>query len=210
MTYWLRLQGTRFPIRRGETMIGRSPYCSIVVSNGLTSRRHCVIRLDPDGLAVVDLGSTNGTLVNGEPLDGERRLQGGDVVRVGTDELEVVETETMDLRARAHTRRDEAAAEETTRHGVPALSQPPAFEDSTLDLVEGLIARSTFLDEPATLEMVKRAIESLVVARTGPVNGSVGARIRGIVRALDANFPDAALEPWRSRTLSGLAGERPP
>ncbi len=208
MTYWLRLQGTRFPIRRGETTIGRSPYCSIVVSNGLTSRRHCAIRLEPEGLVIADLGSSNGTAVNGELLDGEQRLEPGDILRIGTDELEVLETPTIDMRARAHTQRDELPPEETTRHRMPALSEPPPSPaEATLDLVEGLIARSSVLEEPATLEMIQRAIEALLAARAGPVNGTNGTRIRNVVRALEACCSAARLEPWRSRTLSALAPE---
>ncbi|HSI98190.1 MAG TPA: FHA domain-containing protein [Gaiellaceae bacterium] len=48
-------------------------------------------RLDPrtDGVWVVDLGSTNGTFVNGERVTGSRSLDAGDVLRIGSTELQL-------------------------------------------------------------------------------------------------------------------------
>lgn len=210
MTFWLRLQGTRFPVRCGETVIGRSPYCSVVVSNPLTSRRHCALRLDNDGLQVADLGSANGTLVNGELLQAERRLQAGDVIRIGEDVLEVLETPTIDQRARASTQRDDPP-EETTRHGLRAISEaPPSAAHSTLALVEALIERGGPLEHaPGTLRMIQSAIDGLVAAEPKPVNGAMGARIHGILRRLDESAPRHTLEPWRSHTLALLAPQAP-
>jgi hypothetical protein len=51
------------------------------------SARHARIEPRPDGVWVLDAGSTNGTFVNGVRLDGERRLSPGDVVRVGETDL---------------------------------------------------------------------------------------------------------------------------
>jgi hypothetical protein len=51
------------------------------------SARHARIDPRPDGVWVSDLGSTNGTFVNGERIDAERRLQPGDILRVGETEL---------------------------------------------------------------------------------------------------------------------------
>ncbi len=51
------------------------------------SARHARIDPRPDGVSVSDLGSTNGTFVNGERVTAERLLERGDVVRVGETEL---------------------------------------------------------------------------------------------------------------------------
>jgi hypothetical protein len=51
------------------------------------SARHARIDPRPDGVWVEDLGSTNGTFVNGERITSARRLEQGDVVRVGETEL---------------------------------------------------------------------------------------------------------------------------
>src|SRR5688500_3061098 len=81
-TYWLKYRGTRFPIRRGETLLGRSPYCTIVLSNPLASRQHCALKLDGGNLTITDLESANGTWINGERVDGSRALSVGDLLRV--------------------------------------------------------------------------------------------------------------------------------
>ena len=47
------------------------------------SRRHAEVRRDAEGFAVFDLGSTNGTVVNGAPVR-ERRLSDGDELRIGS------------------------------------------------------------------------------------------------------------------------------
>ena len=54
------------------------------------SARHARFEARSDGVWVEDLGSTNGTFVNGARVTTPRRLDGGDVVRVGQTELKVV------------------------------------------------------------------------------------------------------------------------
>src|SRR5690606_41240410 len=48
-TYWLKLHDMRFPLRLGETLLGRSPYCSIVLNDNLVSRQHAVVHVTRDG-----------------------------------------------------------------------------------------------------------------------------------------------------------------
>ena len=74
--------GARFDIV-GEVTVGRSPSCTISVEDAKASRKHVRIVLE-DGLAkVTDLGSRNGTLVNGEKIEGEITLLPGDRIVVG-------------------------------------------------------------------------------------------------------------------------------
>ena len=54
------------------------------------SRRHLKLVPNPTSLSVVDLGSRNGTLVNGNPLTGRASLQAGDIVRLGSTDIIVV------------------------------------------------------------------------------------------------------------------------
>jgi pSer/pThr/pTyr-binding forkhead associated (FHA) protein len=51
------------------------------------SGHHARIESQRDGVWIIDLGSTNGTFVNGARLDGRRKLREGDVVQVGDTEL---------------------------------------------------------------------------------------------------------------------------
>jgi pSer/pThr/pTyr-binding forkhead associated (FHA) protein len=51
------------------------------------SGHHARIESQRDGVWILDLGSTNGTFVNGEPVNGRRQLQEGDIVKIGDTEL---------------------------------------------------------------------------------------------------------------------------
>ena len=66
-----------------EVVIGRSAECELRVPSVAASRRHAAVVRRGDEVFVRDLGSTNGTLVNGGKIAGERALQPGDRVEVG-------------------------------------------------------------------------------------------------------------------------------
>jgi transcriptional regulator with GAF, ATPase, and Fis domain len=68
--------------------VGRAIDNDVRVQSPLASRHHCQILAEPDGLYVVDLGSANGTEVNGEKVE-RRRLCAGDVISIGRSALEV-------------------------------------------------------------------------------------------------------------------------
>ncbi len=72
---------------RSATTIGRLPECEIVLTDPGASRKHAQIVRRDDGYAVSDLGSTNGTLVNGDPVR-ERLLVDGDRITIGSTVLE--------------------------------------------------------------------------------------------------------------------------
>ncbi|KFB66386.1 phospholipase D-like domain-containing protein [Candidatus Accumulibacter vicinus] len=72
----------RHEIRAGITTIGRAKENDFVISDALVSRLHAQIRLDGDRCTIRDLGSGNGTFLNGERIDRETRLRPGDVVRI--------------------------------------------------------------------------------------------------------------------------------
>jgi class 3 adenylate cyclase len=65
-----------------QLVVGRVD-ADVTIEDPLVSRRHAVIRPAGDALEVEDLGSLNGTWVNGERLEGRRALRDGDLVQVG-------------------------------------------------------------------------------------------------------------------------------
>ena len=71
---------------QGVVVLGRSSGCNVVVDDPNVSRRHAEIRRVGEGYSLVDLGSTNGTEVNGQRV-GETSLMNGDVIGVGTTRL---------------------------------------------------------------------------------------------------------------------------
>jgi len=71
----------------GGALLGRGADADIVLEDSFSSSRHA--QLSPQGDAVVleDLGSTNGTYLNGEPLGGPQPLHDGDRIRIGDSEF---------------------------------------------------------------------------------------------------------------------------
>ena len=63
--------------------IGRVPGNDIVISDTAMSRQHARVVVSDEGISLVDLGSLNGTFINGERVNEERFLADGDVIRVG-------------------------------------------------------------------------------------------------------------------------------
>jgi hypothetical protein len=78
--------GNRIAVGEDPVTIGRLPECDVVLGDTKVSRRHAEVRRDGADVMVVDLGSTNGTKVNGAGVR-ERRLTDGDEITVGTTTL---------------------------------------------------------------------------------------------------------------------------
>jgi len=65
-------------------VVGRAPDCAVVLDSDRVSRRHCEVAPRADGCTLRDLGSSNGTRVNGVELGtGLRPLRDGDVLETG-------------------------------------------------------------------------------------------------------------------------------
>ena len=75
-------EGRRIPVADEPVVIGRLSSCDISIGDPQVSRRHAEVRRDAEGFHVFDLGSTNGTVVNGAPVR-ERRLSDGDELKIG-------------------------------------------------------------------------------------------------------------------------------
>ena len=86
----------RFP--KGQFVFGRGPECHVRPNSELVSRQHCLLTVSEAGACVRDLGSANGTLVNGDLVVADRALHDGDVLQLGPLLLEVSAQEgTLDL-----------------------------------------------------------------------------------------------------------------
>jgi hypothetical protein len=83
--------GRRVPLSDEPATIGRLPDCAVPLSDPQASRQHAEVRRGPDGFRVVDLGSTNGTTVNGTVV-GEHLLRDGDVIGVGNTAIRYEES----------------------------------------------------------------------------------------------------------------------
>jgi pSer/pThr/pTyr-binding forkhead associated (FHA) protein len=82
----------------GVYYIGRGAECHVRPNSEWVSRQHCVLRVAGPTVTLRDLGSRNGTLVNGILLEREQRLEEGDQIQVGPLVFEVrMEGRTTDL-----------------------------------------------------------------------------------------------------------------
>ena len=85
-----KYQGGEFPLDEGkEIVIGRSSDLDMVLVEEMVSRKHARIRMGGGVISIEDLGSTNGTFVNGEKIQ-KAQLKEGDRVLIGTSILKVV------------------------------------------------------------------------------------------------------------------------
>jgi pSer/pThr/pTyr-binding forkhead associated (FHA) protein len=72
-----------------RTVIGRDPEADVCIDDAAVSWNHLEIESRGGVLMATDLDSSNGTALNGEPLDRPRRLRDGDVLTIGSHRLEV-------------------------------------------------------------------------------------------------------------------------
>jgi pSer/pThr/pTyr-binding forkhead associated (FHA) protein len=75
--------GKEVVVRGPRFFIGRSEECHLRANSDAISRRHCAITVQDEVVKIRDLGSRNGTYVNGTRIDGDHRLEMGDQLRVG-------------------------------------------------------------------------------------------------------------------------------
>ncbi len=95
-----KYQGGEYPLAEGqEIVIGRSSELDMVLVEEMVSRKHARIALADGTISIEDLGSTNGTFVNGEKVQ-QGTLREGDRVLIGTNILKVVAA-PQDAQARA-------------------------------------------------------------------------------------------------------------
>ena len=71
------------PLISATVILGRGEGCEIVVDSSEASRQHARISLEDGRLTLQDLGSTNGTILNGRKLTAPQALDGGDIIIIG-------------------------------------------------------------------------------------------------------------------------------
>ncbi|MGC8641408.1 MAG: FHA domain-containing protein [Isosphaeraceae bacterium] len=123
----------------GVNSIGRHDDCLIRIRSSQVSRRHCEVLMEGDALVVRDLGSSNGTFVNGKRVLGKQTLNSGDVLTIGGVTLRVDQ-----LQGAA------AASPKPAPHDTAELDAiPVGEEDLELELAEEEEFEITMEDKPA-------------------------------------------------------------
>src|SRR5262245_2375103 len=82
-------EGKKIEVKLPQFLVGRDPQCHLRPASPLISKRHCAL-IQRDGKVFVrDFGSTNGTYVNDERVEGERELRNDDQLKIGPIQLTV-------------------------------------------------------------------------------------------------------------------------
>ena len=165
--------GRQTPLE-GSIEIGREASTGLPIDDEQASRRHTRVTAEGDHALVEDLGSTNGTYLNGQPIEGQRTLRPGDRLRVGLTIFE--------LRTAADVQRQPSAvipvpqftklsgdvlepvAEAPAEAGAP--STPPAFARE--EMPPGFVPAEVAGDEEAREDYaaVARLLDSSVKRQT--------------------------------------------
>jgi pSer/pThr/pTyr-binding forkhead associated (FHA) protein len=158
----------------------------MVLSAEQVSREHAIVRLVGDGLELEDLGSRNGTRVNGRGMKGRRRLEPGDVIEIGGERLEVVRRVS----------RDQAA----TLQGEGVEDPAAKAQRNILELVEELTARATEArDREPLIKTIHGLVETLLQSaeRSGKaLSRGEAIRLVAVTRVVAGWSPDPALSDW--------------
>jgi len=104
------MKGKVVPITVREFTIGRDPSCRLKPGSDAVAATHCMIRVALPDITVEDLGSTTGTMVNGQKIAAKTVLKGGEKLSVGPLHFQVVVERPTPIRKPTETSDDDAAA----------------------------------------------------------------------------------------------------
>lgn len=150
--------GSLIPLQTKKFLVGREQDCQLRPSSESVSRHHCVFTLDDFGVRLRDLGSTNGTFVNGQRVQGQAILQPGDRILIGKLEFEIVIEGAV---AAVQHARGEAP--------VGSLSDAGFLLSDLAETPEAAPLNQTLVDSEPTkiLEHIQSAVNETTVMRAG-------------------------------------------
>jgi DNA-binding winged helix-turn-helix (wHTH) protein len=99
-TFWVAIGERTVVLPAGDSTIGRQTPARVVLDDTCVSRRHARLRVTGSSVMIEDLGSRNGTSVNGERISGPVSLHDGDEITIGTFTLrfrEATDLKTTDV-----------------------------------------------------------------------------------------------------------------
>ena len=203
-----KYQGGEYPLQEsGELVIGRSSELDMVLIEDMVSRKHAKISLAPGQVTIADLGSTNGTFVNGEKVK-RARLKEGDRILIGTSILKLVSTarqagqSVLDAKAAQQQLERSAAAQEKKTGGRTA--------------VQGRLEEVPLVDLLQLLSTSKKTGAIVIKGyRGGRVHLRIGKVVSAVIDADPTLPPKKALYRMVGWTQGGFEfvpqeGEMPP
>jgi pSer/pThr/pTyr-binding forkhead associated (FHA) protein len=143
-------KGKVIPIPLKQFLIGRDPQCHLRPASPLISKRHCALVIQGDKIVVRDFDSTNGTMLNGEPVKGEREVKNEDRLLIGPLSF-LVRVEAGVVAGKPATAikpASESAEDESAAALLLDAGEGESTDASPVDS-EGIPSGSTIMDLPA-------------------------------------------------------------
>ncbi|HEY3123236.1 MAG TPA: FHA domain-containing protein, partial [Thermoanaerobaculia bacterium] len=181
----------KFLLDRPVTTIGRSSMNDLPISDKMLSRQHArIVRDTNGGLTVEDLGSRNGTFLNGERLVILQPLKSGDRITVGGVTLKV-------------------ESESTTRVRIEQIAGEDALDNTILKASAELLRKPTETDPRLPAEQLSKLIESLRVVNELTIellrDVSVDELLKFLMdKVFETLMPDRAVVLLRSNVTGEL------
>jgi pSer/pThr/pTyr-binding forkhead associated (FHA) protein len=192
--------------------IGRDPACAIALPDDTAaSRLHAMVRCDATGCVVSDLGSSNGTLVNGVAITGEMLLNEGDRITVGNHALfftrrllPLPSSQTHEPAGKqptpsaeeggpngAHGPGTETLASNWAASGSQQLTMPPSATDTPVPLAPGTLE----LEQTQAQLAEAPSVPEQMTASTARDNEQVVARLAEIAARVASSLASAVALP---------------
>lgn len=202
-------EGKEIPIRLTQFLIGRDADCHLRPASPLISKRHCAILVREDRAYIRDFGSTNGTLVNQEQIQGEAELHDGDNLKVGPLTFQV-KLLAEPAPTKAPDKQDASRDTVTDEIGSTLITEslPSAAADSTVPVTALKTARKSKAqtkDEDLIAEFLFDGSEP--VSGEVPMGTTVMAVMAGDGSAGDEKKEEGA--PEKARPTSGSKAKIP-
>lgn len=189
MRFRLRYMQHDLELAEGEFVVGRNASCQLSLDDPLVSRRHARLLVGPTSVAIEDLQSRNGVLVNGQRIQERLALEVGDRVLIGTQELTLLAVaESNEVKARAKvTMPKMPTAAPTEVPAPPAIAAPPPPPQSSGSSGAGVAPPSRDSRMPPDLS-VEPDYETSMVRRADAFNLLAGVAEKALAmgRVLEA------------------------
>ena len=176
-------QGKSIPLSTKKFLVGREQDCHLRPNSDMVSRHHCVFSIDDYAVRLRDLGSTNGTRVNGEVLRGEVMLKSGDHIGIGKMELELVVRQGAAVVVKPTGGKSGSSGELDSIPGGATVEIPAFTGDSNAETVE------TSFEMPAVAGTVAQDTATNLASDTTIVPGSMPTGYPGYAPGMVPGYP---------------------
>jgi two-component system, cell cycle response regulator len=155
--------------------IGRDERADLTLSDGSISRAHCMVDRHDGGYILVDLGSTNGTTLNGERVEDRMPLQPGDKIFIGASVIRFAYSDQLDLQF--HSRLEEMVSIDP----LTGMSSKRQYDATYRAMLE----RATAEDSPLTVMVMDMDGLKIINDTYGhEMGGFVIAEVAGLIRTV--------------------------